>query len=57
MNAKLQHLSKDGKVKKDVKGSSEGNSSRSKMCNGWHDMDECKVFNGMTFENRSKFLS
>ena len=27
------------------------------MCNGQHDLDECKVFNDMTVEERSKFLS
>ena len=38
----------DEKNKKDVKRSSEENSSRCKMCNGWHDLDECKAFNDMT---------
>ena len=42
--------------KKDVRGSSE-NSSKCKMCNGWHDLDECKAFSDMTVEERSKFLS
>ena len=43
--------------KKDVRGSSEDKSSKCKMCNGWHDLDECKAFNDMTVEERSKFLS
>ena len=43
--------------KKDVRGSSEDNSSKCKMCNGRHDLDECKAFNDMTVEERSKFLS
>ena len=43
--------------KKDVKGSSEDNSSKCKVCNGLHDLDECKTFNDMTVEERSKFLS
>ena len=43
--------------KEDVRGSSEDNSSKCKMCNGRHDLDECKAFNDMTVEERSKFLS
>ena len=43
--------------KKDVKGSSDDSSSKCKMCNGWHDLDECKAFNDITVEERSKFLS
>ena len=43
--------------KKDVRGSSEDNSSKCKVSNGWHDLDECKAFNDMTVEERSKFLS
>ena len=27
------------------------------MCNGQHDLDVCKAFNDITFEERSKFLS
>ena len=38
--------------KKDVRGSSEDNSSKCTMCNGWHGPDECKVFNDMTVEER-----
>ena len=37
---------------KDVRGSSEDNSSKCMMCNGWHGPDECKVFNDMTVEER-----
>ena len=48
----------DEKDKKDVKGSSEDNSFRCKMCNGQHDLDECKAFNDdMTVEDRSMFLT
>ena len=47
----------DERDKKDVKRSSEDNSSRCKMCNGRHDLDECKAFNEMIVEERSKFLS
>ena len=47
----------DENDKKDVKGSSEGNSSRCKICNGQHDLDECKAFNDIAIEERSKFLS
>ena len=43
--------------KKDVRGSSEDNSSKCKMCNKRHDLDECKALNDMTVEERSKFLS
>ena len=43
--------------KKDMRVSSEDNSSKCKMCNGRHDLDECKAFNDMTVEERSKFLS
>ena len=43
--------------KKDVKGSSEDNTSKWKMCNGCHDLDECKAFNDMTVGERGKFLS
>ena len=43
--------------KKDVKGSSDDSSSKCKMCNGWHDLDECKAFNDITVEERGKFLS
>ena len=39
--------------KKDVRGSSEDNSFKCKMCNGRHDLDECKVFNDMTVKDRS----
>ena len=46
----------DEKDKKVMKGSSEDKSSRCKMCTGRHDLDECKTFNGMTVEERSKFL-
>ena len=40
-----------------MRGSSEDSSSKCKMCNGQHDLDECKAFNDMTVEERSKFLS
>ena len=43
--------------KKDVRGSSEDNSSKCKICNGQHDLDECKTFNDMKVEEKSKFLS
>ena len=43
--------------KKDVRGSSKDNSYKCKMCNGRHDSNECKAFNDMTVEERSKFLS
>ena len=43
--------------KKDVRGSSEDSSSKCKMCNRQHDLDECKAFNDMAVEERSKFLS
>ena len=39
--------------KRDVRGSSEDNSFKCKMCNGRHDLDECKVFNDMTVKDRS----
>ena len=42
--------------KKDVRWSSEDNSSKCKMCNGRHDLDECKAFNDMTVGERSKVL-
>ena len=47
----------DEKDKKDMKGSSEDNSSRCKICKGQRDLDECKAFKDMTLEERSKFLS
>ena len=40
-----------------VRGSSEDNSSKCKMYNLWHDLDECKAFNDMTAEEKSKFLT
>ena len=40
-----------------VRGSSEDNSSKCKMYNLWHDLDECKVFNDMTAKEKSKFLT
>ena len=43
--------------KKDVRGSSEDSSSKCRICNGQHDLDECKAFNDMIFKERSKFLS
>ena len=43
--------------KKDVRGSSEDSSSKCRMCNGQHDLDECKAFNDMIVKERSKFLS
>ena len=43
--------------KKDVKGSSEDKSSKCKICNGRDDLDECKTFNYMTVQEKSKFLS
>ena len=43
--------------KKDVGGSSEANNSKCKICNGQYDLDECKTFNDMTVEERSKLLS
>ena len=43
--------------KKDVRGSSEDNISKCKMCNGRHDLDECKAFSDMTVGERSKLLS
>ena len=47
----------DEKDKKDMKGPSENNSSRWKMSKWQRDLDECKAFKDMTFEERSKFLS
>ena len=47
----------DKKDKKDAERSSEDSSSRCKMCNGEHDLDECKAFNDMTVEEKSIFLS
>ena len=38
--------------KKDVRGSSEDNSSKCMMYNGWHGPDECKAFNDMIVEER-----
>ena len=35
--------------KEDVRGSSEDNSSKCKMCNGWYDLDECKIFNDISW--------
>ena len=43
--------------KKDVTESSDDNSSKCKMCNGRYELEECKAFNDMTVEERSKFLS
>ena len=43
--------------KKDLKGSSEDNSLKCNLCNGWHDLDKRKAFIDMTVEERSKFLS
>ena len=40
-----------------MKGSSDDSSSKWKMCNGPHGLDECKAFNDMTDEERSKSLS
>ena len=40
-----------------MKSSTEDNSSRCKMCNGRHDLDECKAFNDMTGHERRSFLS
>ena len=42
---------------KDVRGSSEDSSSKCRMCNRQHDLDECKAFNDMIVKERSKFLS
>ena len=50
-------IKEEDENKKDVRGSSEDNSSKCKMCNGQLDLDECKAFNDMTVEERSKFLS
>ena len=47
----------DEKDKKDAERSSEDSSSRCKMCNGRHDLDECKAFNDMTVDEKSIFLS
>ena len=54
-NYKIKAEDEDNK--KDVKGSSEDNSSRCKICDGQHKQDQCKAFNDMTVEERSKFLS
>ena len=39
-----------------MRGSSEDNSSKCKICNGRDDLDECKDLNDMTVEEKSKFL-
>ena len=38
-----------------MKGPSEDKSSRCKMYNERHDLDECKAYNDMTVEERSSF--
>ena len=35
--------------KEDVRGSSEDNSSKCKMCNGRFDLDECKIFTDISW--------
>ena len=41
---------------KDLKGSTEDNSSKCKMCNGHHDLDVCKAFNYITVEKEAIFV-
>ena len=54
---KITQSKAEDENKKDVKGSSEDNSSKCKMCNGQHDLDECKAFSDMIVEEGSNFLS
>ena len=54
---KIATIKTEDENKKDVRGPSDDNSSKCKMCNGRNDLDECKTFIDMTVEEISKFLS